>query len=223
MANVIVTGAFGTLGRAIIKELTARGYQVAAFDIAAQTEALTAALVLGEVDLTDEHMVRDAVSTAARQFGKIHALINVAGGFVWEKFEGGSLSTWDQMYRTNLLTAVVSSLAVVPYLLINGGAIVNVGAAAAARPQPGMAAYAASKSGVRALTESLAEELRGRGVRVNVVLPSIIDTEVNRTSMPDADTSAWVRPEAAAKAVAFLISNDASAITGASITLSSAS
>ena len=94
------------------------------------------------------------------------------------------------------------------------------GAAGAIRPGTGMAPYAASKAGVLALTESLAEELRGRGIRVNAVLPTIIDTPTNRADMPDADTSAWVRPEAAARAIAFLLSAQAGAVTGAAIPLS---
>ena len=102
----------------------------------------------------------------------------------------------------------------------NGGAIVNVGAAAAANPAIGMAPYAASKAGVMALTKSLAEELRERSIRVNAILPTIIDTPANRRDMPDADPSGWVKPEAIAKVVAFLLSDDAAPITGAGIPLS---
>jgi NAD(P)-dependent dehydrogenase (short-subunit alcohol dehydrogenase family) len=147
-------------------------------------------------------------------------VVNLAGGFVWEMIEGGSLDNWDKMYRMNLRTAATSASAALPHLLKSGGAVVNVGAAAAANPGTGMAPYAASKAGIAALTMSLAEELRTRGVRVNAVLPTIIDTPTNRADMPDADTSAWVKPVSVARVIAFLISPDSGAITGASIPLS---
>lgn len=220
MGVVIVTGAFGALGRAVVAELTDRGHQVAAVDVAPAPEGFAAALALGGVDLTDEGAVEAAYGEVTAKLGAVDGLVNVAGGFVWEPVEGGSLDSWDRMYRINLRTATVSTRAALPHLLKGGGAIVNVGAAGAVQPGMGMAPYAASKAGVRALTESLAEELRTKGVRVNAVLPTIIDTPANRADMPDADTAGWVRPSAAARAIAFLLSADAGAITGASIPLS---
>ncbi|WP_298281994.1 SDR family NAD(P)-dependent oxidoreductase [Novosphingobium sp.] len=220
MANVIVTGGFGVLGRAVVAELTRLGHAVAAVDLAATPADLACALALGGVDLGEQDAVEAAYTRIAEALGGIGALINVAGGFVWEPVDGGTLEAWDRMYGINLRTAVVSTRAALPHLLRDGGAVVNIGANAATQPGTGMAPYAASKSGVRALTESLAEELRGRGVRVNAVLPTIIDTPTNRTDMPDADKSGWVRPEAAARVIAFLISAEAGAITGASIPLS---
>jgi NAD(P)-dependent dehydrogenase (short-subunit alcohol dehydrogenase family) len=123
------------------------------------------------------------------------------------------------MHAMNLRTAVVSSKAALAHIG-EGGAIVNIGANAANKVAMGMAPYAASKAGVRALTESLAEEVRGRGIRVNAVLPTIIDTPTNRADMPDADRSDWVTPAGAARAIAFLLSRDSATITGACITLS---
>jgi NAD(P)-dependent dehydrogenase (short-subunit alcohol dehydrogenase family) len=220
MAVIIVTGAFGALGREVVAELTAKGHQVAAVDVAPAPTGYAAALALGGIDLADEGAVERAYAEVVNTLGGIQGLVNVAGGFVWEPVEGGSLDSWDRMYRINLRTATVSTRAALPHLLKNGGAVVNVGAAGAAQPGAGMAPYAASKAGVRALTESLAEELRARKVRINAVLPTIIDTPTNRADMPDADTSAWVRPRAAARVIAFLLSDDAGAITGASIPLS---
>ena len=100
-------------------------------------------------------------------------------------------------------------------LRASGGAIVNIGAAASIKAAMGMGAYAASKAGVARLTEALAEELKDAGVRVNAVLPSIIDTPANRKDMPDADFTRWVTPEALANVIAFLLSPEASAVTGA--------
>jgi NAD(P)-dependent dehydrogenase (short-subunit alcohol dehydrogenase family) len=107
-------------------------------------------------------------------------------------------------------------MAALPHLA-SGGRIVNIGANAAARAGLVMGAYTASKSGVARLTESLAEELKERGITVNALLPSIIDTPANRRDMPDADFSRWVKPEQLAATIVFLLSDEASAITGALI------
>jgi NAD(P)-dependent dehydrogenase (short-subunit alcohol dehydrogenase family) len=172
------------------------------------------------VDLADEPAVNAAYAEVVKQLGSLDGLVNIAGGFTWEPVFGGSIDSWDRMFRINLRTTAASSRAALPYLVKSGGAIVNVGTAGSINPGTGMAPYAASKAGVRALTESLAEELRPKNVRVNAITPTIIDTPANRASMPDADTSAWVRPEAAAKVIAFLLSAESGAITGASLPLS---
>jgi NAD(P)-dependent dehydrogenase (short-subunit alcohol dehydrogenase family) len=123
------------------------------------------------------------------------------------------------MFRTNLLTAALASRAALPSLLKQGGAIVNVGAAGAIDPATGMAPYAASKAGVMAMTRSLAAELRGTGVRVNAILPTILDTPTNRQDMPDANPAEWIKPADAAEVIAFLLSDAAVAINGSGITL----
>jgi NAD(P)-dependent dehydrogenase (short-subunit alcohol dehydrogenase family) len=217
MSNIIVAGGFGVLGRAVVEELRARGHQVAAVDMAPAPGANTG-VAIGGVDLADDVAVAAAYAEAAARFGGIDGLVNVAGGFTWELVESGSLDSWDAMYRMNLRTAAASCQAVLKHM--TGGAIVNVGAVAATFPGLGMASYAASKAGVMALTESLAEELRARGIRVNAVLPTILDTPANREDMPDADTSGWVTPSSAAKAIAFLLSSDAAAVTGTGMRLS---
>jgi len=217
--KVIVTGGLGALGRVVVSELIGRGMDVAVVDVVEPQGDQGKALVVGGVDLTDEAAVVAAYKAIADKLGGIDGLVNIAGGFTWETIADGSLDSWDRMHQMNLRTALVSSRAALPYLG-EGGAIVNIGANAANKVEMGMAPYAASKAGVRALTESLAEELRGKGVRVNAVLPTIIDTPTNRADMPDADRSGWVTPAGAAKAIAFLLSPDAGTITGASITLS---
>jgi len=216
---VIVTGAFGALGRSVVAHLAGEGYAVAGVDVAPAPADFAGAVTLGGVDLTDETKVSAAYGEVAARFGSIAALVNIAGGFVWELVEGGTLANWDRMYAMNLRTAATSSAAALPHLVKSGGSIVNIGANAALNPAAGMAPYTASKAGVHALTASLAEELRGR-VRVNAILPTIIDTPTNRADMPDADTSAWVKPESAAKVIAFLISDAAGSVTGACIPLS---
>jgi NAD(P)-dependent dehydrogenase (short-subunit alcohol dehydrogenase family) len=120
------------------------------------------------------------------------------------------------MHRANLLTAVNSSRAALPLLSVNGR-IICVGAASAAKAGVGMGPYAASKAGVAKLTEALAAEVKDRPITVNAVLPSIIDTAANRADMPDADFGRWVQPEQVADLILFLLSDRASAITGALI------
>jgi len=216
--RVLVTGGLGMLGRAVGHLLAARGAQVVLLD-RAPAEVLHGMVgVLGGVDLGDEADTEAAVAEAQRLMGGLNALVNAAGGFRWEKLDGGSLATWDAMYATNLRSAVVASRAALPLLRAGApAAIVNVGAMAAVKAGVGMAAYAASKAGVARLTEALAEELKDEGVRVNAVLPSILDTPANRTDMPDVDVSRWVSGPQLAAVVAFLLSNDAAAVTGACI------
>jgi NAD(P)-dependent dehydrogenase (short-subunit alcohol dehydrogenase family) len=173
--------------------------------------------VLGGVDLTQAASAGTAMETVRATLGSIDVLVNIAGGFRWQTVEQGDIEGWDAMFAVNLKTAVVSTKAALPQLLARpGGRIINVGSGAAARPAGvGMGAYAASKAGVHKLTESLAEELKDRGITVNAVLPGIIDTARNRADMPTADFSRWVKPEAIASVIVFLASEQAAAVTGA--------
>ncbi len=215
--RVIVTGAAGNLGREVTRVLAEKGVEVIAVDHAdsglPETPNTTR---LGGVDLADAAQAAAAVATAAKG-GSLQGLVNVAGGFAWEKVLGGEAATWDRMWALNVTTALNMCRAAAPALEDGAGSIVNIGAAAAAPAGLGMGAYAASKSAVARLTETLAAELKPRRVRVNAVLPSIIDTPANRKSMPDADPSAWVTTTELAATIAFLLSPDASGVTGALI------
>jgi NAD(P)-dependent dehydrogenase (short-subunit alcohol dehydrogenase family) len=220
--SVVVTGAFGNLGIAVARSLREQGAAVALLGRTQPPAAVAAEFpaphcVLGGVDLTQAASAGTAMETVRGTLGSIDVLVNIAGGFRWQTLEQGDLDGWDAMYAVNLKTAVVSTKAALPQLLASAaGRIINVGAGAAARPAAaGMGAYAASKAGVHKLTESLAEELKDRGVTVNAVLPGIIDTPQNRADMPKADVSRWVKPEAIAAVIAFLASEQAAAVTGA--------
>jgi len=217
--TIAVTGGFGALGTALGEVLAQAGAQVALIGRGRPTAGLPAsALALGGVDLGDAAAARAAMDQAARHFGRLDGLVNVAGGFQWQKIEGGAIDTWDQMFAINLRTAVLASQAALPHLLALGrGRIVNVGAAAAGQAALGMGAYAAAKSGVARLTEAMAEEFKERGITVNAVLPSILDTPANRAEMPQADPARWVTADALARVVVFLLSDDAAPITGALI------
>jgi NAD(P)-dependent dehydrogenase (short-subunit alcohol dehydrogenase family) len=212
--TVVVTGGGGALGSTVGRVAGERGANVVLIDIAPLAEG--PGLRLGGVDLTDLTAVMRAMDEVKAKTGRLDALLNIAGGFRWQTLEHGDLGIWDALHSLNLKTAVTASKAALPHLLASGdGRIVNMGAAGALKAGAGMGAYSASKAGVMRFTESLAEELKGRGVTVNAVLPSIIDTPANRREMPDADFSKWVAPEDLASVILFLASEEARAVTGA--------
>lgn len=220
----MVTGGFGALGSAIGGALLASGASVALVDQARAPDGLPeGAFACGGVDLCDPHATRRSLDGVAERFGGLDGIVNAAGGFAWEYVEGGDIATWDRMYAINVRTALLASQAALPHLLRQGrGRIVNIGAMSAGRAQAGMGAYAAAKSGVARLTEAMAEELLERGITVNAILPSIIDTPANRAAMPDADTSRWVAPAALAQVVLFLLSDASAAVTGALLPVTAA-
>ncbi len=225
---IAITGGFGNLGQAVAREAVARGAQVALIGHGA--EAASALLSspdmsrvqrLNGVDLASPQAIAGALASVASEFGSLDALVNVAGGFTYERLEDGDPATWELMFNRNVMTAVSASKAALPHLLARGsGRIVHVGANAAAKAAAGMGPYAASKAGVARLTESLADELKDRGITVNAVLPSIIDTPQNRADMPNADFSRWVPASAIANVILFLVSDEAFAVTGALIPVS---
>jgi len=215
-----ITGAFGVLGSAVAKAAADEGGRLALIDFAkAAPVGLPSGpdvLVLPGVDLTDAVQTGAAMDAIADRFGGIDGLLNIAGGFKWETLQDGSIESWPQLYRLNVLTAANASRAAIPHLKRSAaGRIVNVGSSAALKAALGMGAYAASKAGVHALTQALAEELKGDNVTVNAVLPSILDTPTNRADMPGADVSTWVAPDDLAAVILFLASEAATAVTGA--------
>ncbi|MGR8921487.1 MAG: SDR family oxidoreductase [Gammaproteobacteria bacterium] len=209
--TVVITGANGALGRAAVGVAGAHGARVVEFDLGFDAD--------GEgryvVDLTRP----DIVSGCVGEVGDIDAVLNVAGGFAMgPAVHETSEDEWLHMQRMNVTTLRNMAAAVVPGMIARGrGSIVNVGALSAREGQAGMGAYVAAKSAVMRLTETMAKELRGRGVNVNAVLPSIIDTPTNRADMPDADHAKWVDPEDLAEVMCFLASDRARAVHGALI------
>ena len=210
-----ITGAHGALGRAVVEAAMAEGLKVALIDHATGETAPDGALELSGVDLTDADQARAAMQRVVDRFGRLDIVLNIAGGFVWKKVEDAE-PAWDKMFALNVKTALNAARAARPHLKASpDGRIVNVGSAAALKSGVGMAAYAASKSGVHRLTESLAEELKDSSVTVNAVLPSIIDTPANRKDMPDADPAKWVAPADLAAVILFIASPASRAMTGA--------
>ncbi|MBK1968474.1 MULTISPECIES: SDR family NAD(P)-dependent oxidoreductase [Brevundimonas] len=212
-----ITGGHGTLGRAVVEAVQAAGWTIAVIDHASGHAVPEGVLEIGGVDLTDPAQARGAIEAVVAHYGRLDALLNIAGGFIWSPVEGDG-EEWDRMHALNVKTTLNASRAALPHLKASPeGRIVNVGANGAVKAGHGMGAYAASKAGVHRLTEALAEELKSTSVTVNAVLPSIIDTAANRADMPGADPAKWVAPADLAAVILFLASPEARAVTGALI------
>lgn len=217
---IAITGAFGNLGVAVTKALARHGARLALIDRAQPTQESQQhdALILNGVNLSHYNEAMQAVEKVVNHYGRLDGLINIAGTFRWQTLEHGDVDTWDFLYAVNLKTAVAMSKAALPHLLKAKGRIVNIAAGVAVgKAGTGMGAYAASKAGVVKLTESLSDEVKERGVTVNAILPSIIDTPQNRQDMPDADFTRWVTPQSIADVIVFLLSDQAASITGATV------
>ncbi len=220
----IVTGATGNVGSATVAVLAQQGAHVVAVDrrperLRSLLDPLAGAdrhLPVAEMDLTDPAACDNVVAQAMRRFGRIDALVNTVGGFAMADLAQSGPDLWEQMFSANVATTLnIFRAAIVQMRPARRGSLVAIGAGAALRAPAGMSAYAASKSAVLRLSESFADELKAEGIRVNAVLPGIIDTPQNRAAMPAADHAAWVRPAEVAEAIAFLLSDAASGITGA--------
>jgi len=224
--TVLVTGAAGHLGRAVVSAFAAQGASLVLLD--RQQALLDEAFGAGSshlllaVDLLDRAQTQAALDAAIERFGRIDVLCHLAGGFrMGEPVHQTSDADWDFLFDINTRTLRNVARAAVPHLIAAGrGRIVTVGAAAALRGAAHMGAYAAAKSATVRLTESMSAELRDRGINVNCVLPTIIDTPENRASMPDADPTRWVSPDALAAVIAFLASDAARAVHGVALPVS---
>jgi NAD(P)-dependent dehydrogenase (short-subunit alcohol dehydrogenase family) len=224
---VLVAGGTGGLGRAVSLAFLEEDAQVivtyrkqAEFDALKDLAAAKGSQIDGQiVDVTDETEVAQLVEGILGRHGRLDALVNTVGGYA------GGVRLWDldtkvfdQMLALNLRAGYSLARAGVRAMLKQrSGAIVNVAAKAALDHAAGASAYAASKAASVAMIDSLAEDLKGTGIRVNSVLPSIIDTETNRKAMPNADFAKWPKPEDIARVIVFLCGDSAKVIHGASI------
>jgi NAD(P)-dependent dehydrogenase (short-subunit alcohol dehydrogenase family) len=224
---VLVAGGTGGLGHAVTLAFLEEGAKAIVtyrsqeeFDALKSAAGANGSRLEGHaVDVTDEVAVRQLVEKIVGKHRRLDAMVNTVGGYaggtkLWEL----ETKVFEQMLALNLRSGYALSRAVVRAMLKQGyGAIVNVAAKAAVDHAGGAAAYAASKSAAVALLDSLAADLQGSGVRVNTILPSIIDTEANRKAMPKADFAKWPKPEDIARVILFLCSDDAKVIHGAAI------
>jgi NAD(P)-dependent dehydrogenase (short-subunit alcohol dehydrogenase family) len=225
--SVLITGGTGILGSAVTKAYLAQGDTVAVtylFDNEVErfkqyNPELSENVSFLFANVTEEADVQKTIQTFLTQFGQLDVLVNIVGGFV------GGIPTaelqedkWDFMMNLNLKSVFLCCKAVIPHMTEKGyGKIVNVSARAGLKGEAGLSAYCVSKGGVRTLTESLAAEVMDSGVNVNAIMPSIMDTPMNREAMPDEDHDRWVAPADVAKVICFLTSDDATIINGAAI------
>jgi NAD(P)-dependent dehydrogenase (short-subunit alcohol dehydrogenase family) len=217
---VIVTGAAGALGHAVVAEFLARGRQVVALDLPGERHDAVAAQdgVHGvAVDLSHRAAVHAAFAEVDALPVTPDALVGLAGGFTPGKLSDVDEDDLDSLWRSNFGSALWTAQAAAPrFASRGGGAIVNVGSRTAVTGRAPVA-HATSKAAVVRLTTLLADELRGDRIRVNAVLPSTIDTPANRTWMSPEQVARAVAPEAIAKVIAFLCGPDAAPINGAAI------
>jgi len=221
--TVLITGAAGNLGRAVGSAFGALGANLVLVDrrredLEAHGSAGPHCLMAG-TDLLSQTAVRNTVDSALERFGRIDVLCNIAGGFrMGEAVHECPDETFDFLFDINTRSLLHCVRAVVPQMIANGGGkVVNIGAFAAQKGAAYMGAYSASKAAVIRLTESMAGELREKGINVNCVLPTIIDTPQNRSAMPEADPARWVSPHDLAQVIVFLASDAARAIHGAAL------
>jgi NAD(P)-dependent dehydrogenase (short-subunit alcohol dehydrogenase family) len=223
---VLVAGGTGGLGKAVSQAFLGEDAKVAVtyrnekeFSELKKTVDVRASLNGYQVDVTDDTAVSQLVKEIVAGSGRLDVMVNAVGAYaggtpVWQT----EPAVFDRMLALNLQSGYVLSRHVVPQMLKQrSGSIVSVSSRAAIDHAAGAAAYAASKAASVALFDSLAADLKGTGIRVNSVLPSLIDTDANRKAMPDADFSKWPNPEDIAKVIVFLCSEDAKLIHGASV------
>lgn len=224
---VLVSGGTGGLGRAVSLAFLREGAKVAVTyrkpeeftTLLNEAASYRSSLEGHEVDVTDEATVDQLIDEIVAERGRLDALVNTVGGYA------GGLKLWEtnsrvfeQMLKLNLRAGfALSRAAIRPMLQQKHGAIVNVAAKAALDHGAGAAAYAASKAAALAMIDALAADVKGSGIRVNTILPSIIDTEVNRKAMPDANFAIWPKPEDIARVILFLCSDEARVIHGAAV------
>jgi NAD(P)-dependent dehydrogenase (short-subunit alcohol dehydrogenase family) len=224
---VVVTGGTGGLGNAVSRAFLEEDAKVVVTyrkeeEFAALKQAVgakAAALEGAAVDVTDEHATSEFIGGVLSRHGRVDALVNTVGGYaggvkLWEL----ETKLFDAMLSLNLRAGYALARAVVPVMLKQRhGAIVNVAAKAAFDHGAGASAYAASKAAAVAMMDSLAADVKGTGVRVNSILPSIIDTAANRQAMPNADFGTWPKPEEIAQVILFLCSDNAAVVHGAAV------
>jgi NAD(P)-dependent dehydrogenase (short-subunit alcohol dehydrogenase family) len=209
--TALITGATGGLGGAVVERFAADGWDVLGVDRRPGEDRERVRFL--EADLFDQGAVERAVAQAGDE---LQAVVNLVGGFaLGGRVHETPIDEFERQFTLNLRPTYLVTAAAIPRM--RSGTVVCVGTRAALRPFPGAAGYVASKAALLALVRALDTEYRDDGIRVNAVVPSVIDTPANRDSMPDADHDTWVRPEAIADVIHFLSSDASAPISGAEI------
>lgn len=221
--SAIVTGGTGGLGAAVVKRLLEDGWRVVVpWIIESELERVERreGLELVQADLFEAAAVESVVASAAGNAdAPLRAVVNLVGGFaVGGRVHETPIEEFERQFRLNLRATYLAVSTALPHLVAGGGgSIVCVGTRAALQPFPGAAGYVSSKAAVIAFAQAVAVEYKNDGVRCNAILPSVIDTPANRTSMPKADFDRWVKPAEIAGVIAYLLSRDSIPTSGAAI------
>jgi NAD(P)-dependent dehydrogenase (short-subunit alcohol dehydrogenase family) len=221
---VIVTGGSGALGQAITQRFLRDGDTVCVpWIVDRERERLEGSvdaatrprLLLERCDVGDDAAMGRLVSDVVKRHGRVDVLVAAVGGFAMGDLVQTDRAAWDTMIALNLTTQYVAAHAVLPHMLTAGsGRIVSVASRAVVPPSGGFIAYTVAKAAVIAFVQALAVETRGRGVTVNAVLPSTMDTPANRAAMPDVDPTTWTPVEAVADAIGYLAAPTSAHISG---------
>lgn len=224
--TAIITGGTGGLGKDVVKLFLERNCNVISTYIIDDQidkfvylrEEYKSKVIFAKADVTKEEQIKKLVDKAKEIYGKVDILINLVGGFTSSKVAETDLESFDKMINVNLKSCFVCTKQVLPHFIENNsGKIVNIAAKPAVKSYSGVGAYGASKAGVVALTETVADEVKNYNINVNAIIPGTIDTAQNRIDMKDADFSKWVKPEELAQIILFLVSEQSKPISGAVI------
>ncbi len=213
MKTVIITGANGNLGTATVKKFLDEGYAVVAVD--GKNDHLEFALGNGSfefstVNLTNETETEDFIKTVLSKHGKVDAALMLVGGFAMGNVTATHGTVIQKQFSLNFETAYFVARPLIEHMQQNGyGRLVFVGARPAINPAQGkdLIAYALTKSLLFKLADFINEENKGTNIVASVIVPSTIDTAINRKSMPEVNPNDWVKPEQLAGVMEFICSD----------------
>jgi len=238
---IVVTGGTGALGSAVSELFVKHSPRVIIITYRSEpervktekrlkskisehdTEKIGTIIEFARVDLFNEDEIRNLVNKIINNFGQIHVLANIVGGYFGGKpVDETAEEEWDRMMDMNLKSAFFISKHILESMKRHQfGKIVHVASASGEKAIGRDSGYAASKAGLIRLVESIKEEVKEFKININCVLPTIIDTAPNRTAMPSADFSKWVKPDDIARLIVFLCSEDSKVLNGDAIKTSS--
>jgi NAD(P)-dependent dehydrogenase (short-subunit alcohol dehydrogenase family) len=217
VGSVVITGGSGGLGTAVVRRFLADGWRVVA-TVRGEPAELDPGAIAVQADVTDESDVAGAIAVATAEPAEpLRAVVNLVGGFAaGGRVHETPVGDFEGQFRVNVRPAYLVTAAALPHLIAaGGGSVVCISSRSAVKPFAGAAGYVASKLALLGLVDALAVEYRDDRVRVNAVLPSVIDTPSNRAGSPEADFSRWVSPAQIADVIAFLCSDASVATSGA--------
>lgn len=217
----LLTGGTGALGSVVVQRFLDEGMNVAASyrseqELTKLPSTLRNQATFIKADVLVEEQVRQLFAQTVEKFGRLDILVNTVGGFVpGKRIAEMKVEDWDLMMSLNLRSTFLCMREALK--LMNSqpyGRIISISAMTALKPSTGKSAYAISKAGINMLTEVAAEEVKGTGITVNAIAPSILLTQANVDAMPGEDTRTWIKPADIASTICYLCSEDAGGITG---------